>query len=237
MYTLTKIESSIRPDMIESLNNGIYYFNSGITEEVVPTEEGEETRYRFNQVRIAGKPTVEKCYEILLKNYKNESGATLEAILNSPNKTSVENDLASEIYTNLEIAFGLREPISELDQAKNKKIKEIDEYDTSSEVNSFYLNGVQVWLDKATRVGLMNSLNIEKSAGKTNSTLWLGNVKIVVPIDSAVQMLNALELYALECYNKTAEHKKTVEGLTEVSAVSNYNYKEGYPAKLEFTIE
>ena len=35
----------------------------------------------------------------------------------------------------------------------------------------------QIWLDKSTRVGLMNSLTIEKNAGKETSTLWFGNLK------------------------------------------------------------
>ena len=35
----------------------------------------------------------------------------------------------------------------------------------------------QVWLDKSTRVGLINSLTIEKNAGKEISTLWFGNLK------------------------------------------------------------
>jgi hypothetical protein len=67
-----------------------------------------------------------------------------------------------------------------------------------------------VWLDKSTRVGLMNSLNIEKSSGKATSTLWFGNIKLTINTDAAIQMLSSLELYALSCYNKTAEHKVNV---------------------------
>ena len=43
-----------------------------------------------------------------------------------------------------------------LKQAKVDKIAEIAAYDTSSSVNGFMLNVLLVWLDKATRVGLMN---------------------------------------------------------------------------------
>ena len=50
--------------------------------------------------------------------------------------------------------------------AKKEVIRKIDAYDKSSDVNSFLLNGIQVWLDKDTRVGLMNSIKIEKDAGK-----------------------------------------------------------------------
>nr|DAU17954.1 MAG TPA: hypothetical protein [Bacteriophage sp.] len=72
------------------------------------------------------------------------------------------------------------------------------------------LNGVQVWLNKDTRVGLMNSITIEKNAGKEKSVLWLNGICITVNCDAAVQMLSSLELYALACYNKTAEHKLAV---------------------------
>ena len=52
-----------------------------------------------------------------------------------------------------------------LKQAKANKIADITAYDTSSAVNGFVLNGEVVWLDKATRVGLMNSTIIAKSLG------------------------------------------------------------------------
>ena len=49
-----------------------------------------------------------------------------------------------------------------LERAKADKIAEIAAYDTSDKVNGFILNGQIVWLDKATRVGLMNSTTIER---------------------------------------------------------------------------
>ena len=52
-----------------------------------------------------------------------------------------------------------------LKQAKVDKIEEIAAYDTSDKVNGFILNGQIVWLDKATRVGLMNSTTIERDLG------------------------------------------------------------------------
>jgi hypothetical protein len=70
----------------------------------------------------------------------------------------------------------------------------------------------------------MNSLSIEKASGKETSTLWFGNIKLSINTDAAIQMLSALELYALDCYNKTAEHKVNVENLTVVEDVKNYDY-------------
>ena len=52
-----------------------------------------------------------------------------------------------------------------LKQSKVDKIAEIAAYDTSDKVNGFILNGQIVWLDKATRVGFMNSTTIERDLG------------------------------------------------------------------------
>lgn len=121
-----------------------------------------------------------------------------------------------------------------LNVAKEQLIEEIDEHDTSSDVNSFTLGGKQMWLPKETRVGLVNSITIEKAAGKKNTTLWFDGEKYELPVDDALQMLSALELYALECYNVTAAHKANVMALESVGDVVAYDYESGYPDKLNF---
>lgn len=238
MFTATKIESTIRPEVFESLNNGIWYYNYDITQRTVKVrdmdleEEKDETRYSYVQVRISGKPTLSKCVEAILKQYVNEEKSTLYDIM----LLQGTNDQIDDIYYNIQVDFGIESPISKLDQAKKEIIRKIDEYDTSINVNSFKLNGVDVWLSKDTRVGLMNSINIEKAAGKEESVLWLNGICITINCDAAVQMLSSLELYALACYNKTAEHKLAVSQLTDVSKVKAYDYTAGYPDKLSFTI-
>ena len=133
-----------------------------------------------------------------------------------------------------------KEPIptesEKLEQAKSEKIADITAYDTSSAVNGFMLNGLLVWLDKATRVGLMNSTTIAKAAGKQTTTLWLGGLKLVVDCDKAIQLLSALEMYALECFNVTASHKQAVSELTTIEEVEDYDYKAGYPKMLEMGV-
>lgn len=123
-----------------------------------------------------------------------------------------------------------------LQQVKQDKLQEIDTYDLSSAVNGFMLNGLLVWLDKATRVGLMNSTTIAKAAGQETTTLWLGGLKLVVDCDKAIQLLSALEMYALECFNVTASHKAAVNELTTIEEVEAYDYKEGYPKMLEMSV-
>lgn len=123
-----------------------------------------------------------------------------------------------------------------VEEAKEMLIADITAYDTSSAVNGFVLNGAVVWLDKATRVGLMNSTTIAKAMGQARTTLWLGGTKLEVACDKAIQLLSALEMYALECFNVTAAHKKAVGELTSVEEVLTYDYTKGYPAKLTMTV-
>lgn len=123
-----------------------------------------------------------------------------------------------------------------VEEAKEMLIAEIAAYDTSDKVNGFMLNGLLVWLDKATRVGLMNSTTIAKAAGQETTTLWLGGVKLVVDCDKAIQLLSALEMYALECFNTTASHKAAVGELKTIEAVEAYDYKAGYPKMLEMSV-
>lgn len=240
MFTANKIESTIEPKSFVSLNNGIWYYNYDIEEKVVKvtsimreeTQETQETRYSYVQVRISGEPTLSKCFEAILKAYKDENNTSLYNVLLSEGT----NDQIEDINYNIKVDFNIAPEKSPLDRAKELVFREIDQYDTSSNVNGFILNGIQVWLDKDTRVGLMNSITIEKNAGKEQSVLWLNGICITVNCDAAIQMLSSLELYALACYNKTAEHKLAISQLTDVSKVKAYDYTAGYPDKLSFNI-
>ena len=119
---------------------------------------------------------------------------------------------------------------------KDVVLKLITDHDGSVNVNSFTINGMKYWLDKETRAGLILRFNAEKSAGKTETTLWVGNNSITLAIDDAIKMLYALEVYASACYDNTASHKANVSALTTVEEVMNYDYKTGYPAMLRFNL-
>ena len=134
------------------------------------------------------------------------------------------------------VQFSTKMDALKLEEAKSEKIAEITAYDSSDKVNGFILNGLLVWLDKATRVGLMNSTNIAKAAGQQTTTLWLGGAKLVVDCDKAIQLLSALEMYALECFNVTASHKKAVSELMSLEDVEVYEYKAGYPKMLDMSV-
>ena len=173
-------------------------------------ELGDLTICRFNEV-LDGELRAYKCYECSVRTADYDEGE-----MQMQFNTFLENLTASELNT-----------------AKRQKITEIDAYDTSSAVNGFTLNRAMVWLDKATRVGLMNSTTIAQAAGQTTITLWLGGNDFDMPCDKAIKLLSALEIYALECFNVTAAHKKAVSELTTIEEVANYDITAGYPAQLK----
>lgn len=119
---------------------------------------------------------------------------------------------------------------------KKVKLTEVERFDKSDNVNSLYIAGQHCWLDKATRVGLTNSIAIEKAAGKSETILYLNDIALTISIEQAQQMLIALELYALDCYRKTENHKATINALTTIEEVENYDCTQGYPEKLHFNV-
>ena len=159
-------------------------------------------------------------------NYKPSMDLVLSDILRSGEQASMEEIKA--------ICEGFE--VEPLEYMRKALLEYIEMYDASSSVNSFTLNGASVWLDKATRVGLMNSTTIAKSMGSETTTLWLGEAKLEVECDKAIQLLSALEMYALECFNVTAAHKKAVSALESIEDVLAYDFTSGYPGKLEMTV-
>lgn len=124
------------------------------------------------------------------------------------------------------------EPTLQDHQAMKKD--EIINYDSSEEVNTFYMQGARMWLDKATRAGLMLRLQAEQTMGKETTTLWYGANQYSLPIGIAMQMLLAIEIYASECYDNTQRHLAEVDKLETKEEIEAYDYRVGYPEKLEF---
>ena len=68
--------------------------------------------------------------------------------------------------------------------------------------------------------------------------LDLRDLGLSVDIDcnKLLEMLSALEVYAIDCYNKTTDHIFNVNSLTTIEEIENYDYRSGYPEKLIFEI-
>lgn len=121
-----------------------------------------------------------------------------------------------------------------VEETRAQKLNELRLYDLSEVVNQFSINGVLGWLNKSTRVGLMNSIVIEKGTGRTETSIWLNNTLFILPIERAIEMLQQLELYAHACYDTTQRHINAINQLETKDAIEAYDYMQGYPSKLNF---
>ena len=135
-------------------------------------------------------------------------------------------------------ANGWRECISQrtLEEAKSSMIANINDYDVSNAVNSFILNGKEMWFNRDTRTSIRDSLTILQQKGKETMNLWYDGIKYIIPCDTLTQMLQAIEYYAILCFNVTEEHKAEVKNLTTIEEVDSYAYTTGYPEKLSFVV-
>ena len=155
----------------------------------------------------------------------------------------INNPLHEDILADGWIEFVEPELTEEelLNRAIRHKESEIQQYDTSSAVNEFFVNGISLWLDKNDRAGLMLRFQSELAMGKTITTLWGNGNQFTLPlIDEdgkqglAFQMLYALEVYASACYDNTQVHLSEIKKLTDIKQVEQYDYTLGYPDKLRF---
>lgn len=134
------------------------------------------------------------------------------------------------------VEYVIPEPTEEelFARAKRNLKNEIAHHDSSSEVNEFFINGLPVWLDKATRAGLKLRFEAEIAVGNENTSLWYNNMQFPLPLSQAMQMLYAIEIYASACYDNTQAHLANVEALSTIEECEAYDYRVGYPEKLRF---
>lgn len=122
-----------------------------------------------------------------------------------------------------------------LSALKQKQLEELKNYDSSDKVNRIIFRGEQIWLDKATRNGLLMRLSAEQQAGIKTTILWYGNSKsYTLDVEDAVTMLYAIERYASQCYDNTQRHAKAISELTTEEEVYGYDFTTGYPEVLVF---
>jgi hypothetical protein len=119
-----------------------------------------------------------------------------------------------------------------LARAKADKIAELEAYD-DSEVNSFSVNGKDMWLDHDLRQQLRISLDALSQAGRETVTKWFDGVEYTYPIDVWYYMLGLVEVYASDALNVTESHKAAINALESIEEVEAYQF-DGYPEKLSF---
>ena len=161
------------------------------------------------------------------------------------NKIVIRKDGLQTFYPSeemlLEDGWEIYEPIAEdptdeeiLKFEKEYFINKVIEYDASDEVNIFYVNDYPIWLDKATRAGLMLRFQAETARGIVETSLWYNDLEFKLPVESATQMLYEIELYASACYDNTHNHIAEIHKIDNLNDLMKYDYKTGYPEKLKF---
>lgn len=144
----------------------------------------------------------------------------------------------------LEDGWAIYEPTLEdsLENAINHKLRELEQYDTSESVNICYINNndstLSYWANKAERSILKTALQDCLSVGRQSYRLDLRDLEVSLEIEceKLLQMLSALEVYAIDCYNTTTDHMYAIKNLTSVAEVEAYNYTVGYPDKIVFDL-
>ena len=113
-----RIITNIKPNIIEDLGNGKWYYNYDIKSEIVQVPDRndyesnlmvEETQYNFIQIKLYGKPTYKKCVELIIREYVTQSQEF--DLINSANKSLMQGLNSSTDLTKYQEYLNLVEQI------------------------------------------------------------------------------------------------------------------------------
>ena len=152
----------------------------------------------------------------------------------SPNSKNIPKDEENIYDTRITSIIVNNKP--NLYDIKKELLSLQKEYDNSSEVNSFYINGKRIWFDKVTRVGIVNAINLQKELGNNTYTIWFDNMSIELDINRALNILAMIENYASTCYNVTQKHINEIKKLSSIEECLNYDITANYPTRLNITL-
>ena len=124
---------------------------------------------------------------------------------------------------------GNETPVS-LDLVKAYKVLQLLVYDASTEVNGFSIGGQLMWLSPEERANYLLTIEAAQEAG-IESVPFAG---VTLPVAIALAALKAIDLYAYQCVVTRDTHKAAINALTSIEAVDEYDFKRGYPEKLNF---
>ena len=117
-----------------------------------------------------------------------------------------------------------------LEDAKKEKLAALKAYDASPAVNSFSLGGQSMWIAPDERANYILTLQGAKRLG-VETVSFLGQA---IPVDNALQMLDAVNLYAMQCVGVTEAHRAAINAKRVIHTVDEYDFTVGYPEKLFF---
>ena len=126
--------------------------------------------------------------------------------------------------------------IRDLDDAKREKKEQIDNYDNSSDVNGFEVNGNTAWFTADERANYRASIESAKLLNVSSISFYIGDTLLTLPTEQVELLLAQLQLYADQCFIVTKQHKANVDALETIEEVDNYDYMTGYPQKITITL-
>ena len=146
------------------------------------------------------------------------------------------NPTEEQLTENGWVPYQEPEPSAEelLVTTKVEKISQIENYDSSSNVEEFTINGTPMWLGHELRQQIRTSADAYEAVGYETMTKVFNGIEFTFPISVWRQMLNALEVYAAEALNTTERHKNAINAMDNVQDVIDYDYTVDYPEKLVF---
>lgn len=130
-----------------------------------------------------------------------------------------------------------------LERARRKKLDELYAYDESKEVNDCIIvyqgQELHYWANKTERDALKGALRDCMAMGRTDYRLDLRElgVSLSIPCEKLLQMLSVLEVYAIDCYNKTTDHEFAIKACATEAEVDAYEFRGvGYPVIPRFEL-
>lgn len=120
-------------------------------------------------------------------------------------------------------------------RVRNRKLRELHEFDESSEVNDCIIvyqgEEIHYWANKHERGSLGSAVRDCMDLGRTEYRLDLRElgVSLSIPCEKLLQMLAVLEVYAIDCYNKTTDHEFAIKALATRDEIEVYDFRIGYP--------
>lgn len=119
-----------------------------------------------------------------------------------------------------------------LQQAKNIKIAEINDYDTSNSVNSFTYKDVEMWLSREDRIVLKDRFEREQANNVVYTNLYYNGQAIEITPTEGIELINQLSTYADACFDNTQKNIAKVNAATTITEVESIDITLGYPTKL-----
>lgn len=120
-----------------------------------------------------------------------------------------------------------------LNEAKEAKIREIEAYAQSDNVNILYFNNTPTWLDKETRANYKLSLDAAELLKEKEITFVVEGNVVKLPIEKARMILAKVQRYADDTFIVSSRHKLEVSKMDKVEDVESFDITADYPEPLK----